>query len=180
MKKLCIKYAMYYNKMQDRYGYVFQNRFKSEIIENERYLYGVLRYVHNNPVNAYMISNVLDYKWSSINDYINDKSEIVCDEYKKNILESFNNIDEFIRFHSLYDNNLYIDISEEESVNIEKIIQNTIGLYATKNNITDIKDFTQIHKENLARMLINLNLISLNKIAELCNLSINNVKKINK
>lgn len=180
MKKICVKYAMFYNKIKERYGYVFQNRFRSEAIENEKYLYGALRYVHNNPVNAYITNDFLAYTWSSINEYMNEKPEIICCKYKKDILNSFGNIDEFVKFHSLYDNNIYIDTIEEESVNIEKVIQNTIEQYAVKNNLVDAKDFTHAHKERLARILINLNLITKNRIAELCNLSFYNVKMLSK
>ena len=78
MKEVCVKYAMFYNKLQDRYGYVFQNRFRSEAVENERYLLGVLRYIHNNPIKASITKSLYDYKWSSFNDYINYYTQILC------------------------------------------------------------------------------------------------------
>lgn len=46
---------MHYNKVEKRYGHVFQDRFKSESVEDEKYLLGVLRYIHNNPVKAVMV-----------------------------------------------------------------------------------------------------------------------------
>ncbi len=42
-------YAMYFNRKYKREGPLFKGRFKSKIIENERYLKTVSLYVHNNP-----------------------------------------------------------------------------------------------------------------------------------
>ena len=36
MKKLNVKYAMYYNKLTDRNGHVFQDRFRSEAVEDDK------------------------------------------------------------------------------------------------------------------------------------------------
>jgi len=180
MKKLNVKYAMFYNRLLNRYGYVFQNRFRSEAVENDRYLLGALRYIHNNPVKANITKNLLEYEWSSINDYINDDTQILCDKYLNIILNYFKDKNEFIEFHNLYDKNLYIDTIEEEHENIQKIIKTTIEIYTSKKGITDYKEFTQIQKEELARMLIDLHMITLNEIAGLCYLSLNKVKELNK
>ena len=50
MKRINISYAMSYNQRHKRIGPVFQDRFKSENIDNEKYLLGAIRYIHNNPV----------------------------------------------------------------------------------------------------------------------------------
>ena len=39
MKKTNQRYALFYNKMKSRVGYVFRNRYRSEPICDERYLY---------------------------------------------------------------------------------------------------------------------------------------------
>jgi REP element-mobilizing transposase RayT len=38
MKKLNVTYAMFYNRLETRYGYVFQGRFRSEAVEDDKYL----------------------------------------------------------------------------------------------------------------------------------------------
>ncbi|QSX05664.1 transposase [Sedimentibacter sp. zth1] len=70
MKKINVKYAMYYNKVEKRYGHVFQDGFKSEAVEDVNYLIGVLRYIHNNPVKAGIVKNIEEYKWNSVSEYI--------------------------------------------------------------------------------------------------------------
>lgn len=103
MKKLNIKYAMHYNKVEKRYGHVFQNRFKSEAVDDDKYLLGALRYIHNNPVKARMVNNILDYKWSSANDYFYSKNGVVAEKYLKEILHIFKDKNEFLTFHNKED-----------------------------------------------------------------------------
>jgi putative transposase len=46
MKRIGVTYALYFNKKYKRVGHVFQDRFRSEVIEDESYLLSVIRYVH--------------------------------------------------------------------------------------------------------------------------------------
>ena len=70
MKLVNTSFAQYYNKINDRVGYVFRDRFKSQAIKNERYLYNCISYIHHNPVKANIVSDLDAYKYSSYNDYI--------------------------------------------------------------------------------------------------------------
>lgn len=180
MKKLNIKYAIYYNKIEKRYGHVFQDRFRSEAVESDKYLIGALRYIHNNPVKAGITKNILDYSWSSAKDYINMHSEIITDKYIKEIAGLFKNKNEFVAFHSINDDNLYIDTKEEESENTRKIVNNLIEKFVTENGMTDQNQITIDKKEELAKKLIKLNIISYREVAELCNLSFYKVSEISK
>jgi len=49
MRRINTAYAYYFNKKYNRVGHVFQDRFKSETIEDEPYLLSAIRYIHNNP-----------------------------------------------------------------------------------------------------------------------------------
>ncbi len=68
MKKIGISYAMYYNKKYQRTGHVFQDRYKSEPIEDERGLLTVFRYIIKNPEKA-GICQASKYEWSSYRFY---------------------------------------------------------------------------------------------------------------
>jgi REP element-mobilizing transposase RayT len=68
---LNVRYAYYFNRQYNRIGHLFQDRFKSEIIEDEKYLLAAIRYVHNNPVKAGMAAHRQNYIWSSYNAYVN-------------------------------------------------------------------------------------------------------------
>lgn len=64
MQKIGGCYSMYFNNKYDRTGHLFQNRFLSEVVENDRYLVTVFRYILNNPPKA-GICAASEYEWSS-------------------------------------------------------------------------------------------------------------------
>ena len=74
MHRLSASYAYYFNWKYERVGHVFQNRFKSENIEDENYLKIVIRYIHQNPVKAQMVSRAEVYRWSSCQIYYSGKN----------------------------------------------------------------------------------------------------------
>ena len=69
MKSVLTGYAQRFNKLGDRVGHVFQQRFKSQPIEDEGYLLRAIRYIHNNPAKA-GICAAKDYPWSSYREYV--------------------------------------------------------------------------------------------------------------
>ena len=89
MSKVLAKYAQYYNYKNNRNGHVFQNRFGSECIESERYFWNCLKYIHMNPVKACMVSGLMDYKYSSIKDYMNEIVDILHENAIKHYKTKF-------------------------------------------------------------------------------------------
>ena len=69
MKRLGTSYAYWYNWKHEHTGHVFQDRFKSECVENDTYLMTVIRYIHRNPVKAKLVLNPDHYNWSSCRVY---------------------------------------------------------------------------------------------------------------
>lgn len=65
MHQINNKYSKYFNAKYKRIGHVFQGRYKAILVQDERYLIGVLRYIHQNPVQANICETVSGYKWSS-------------------------------------------------------------------------------------------------------------------
>ena len=68
-RKIGASFVYWYNKKHDRVGHLFQDRFKSEVVEDEAYLLAVTRYIHMNPVKAGICDEPGDYTYSSYNDY---------------------------------------------------------------------------------------------------------------
>ncbi len=67
MRKLVGGYAAAYNRRHQRVGYVFQNRYKSILCDEERYLRALVRYIHLNPLEARVVNDMkaLDsYRWT--------------------------------------------------------------------------------------------------------------------
>jgi putative transposase len=50
-------------------GHVFQGRYRTELVEDETYLWAVTRYVHLNPVRARLVDRPVAWRWSSYPGY---------------------------------------------------------------------------------------------------------------
>jgi REP element-mobilizing transposase RayT len=67
MRRLNTGYAVRFNRRHGRRGYVFMDRFRSRVVENEADLMGLIRYVHLNPQEAGLVSSLdalASYPWS--------------------------------------------------------------------------------------------------------------------
>jgi len=91
-KRLGSRYVYWYNNKYARCGHLFQDRFKSEAVEDGKYFIKVLRYIHQNPLIAKICDKLEDYRWSSYNDYIRKKG-IVDYEYALTIIKEKSFID---------------------------------------------------------------------------------------
>ena len=85
MKRIGVRYVSWYNRKYNRCGHLFQDRFKSEAVEDDEYLLVVLRYIHHNPLKAGKVQNIAEYRYSSYSEYI-DTSRIIDSSF---ILEMF-------------------------------------------------------------------------------------------
>ena len=152
------QYAKYYNDITKRCGYVYRDRFKIEIIKNQRHLLNCIRYIHNNPVKAKICSKALEYKFSSFRDYYYGKvsKEIIFmvfgenNDYKKTLLienGEYNFMD--------------IEPDDCEKKRIIKEIMNKYKDYNLLNNNT-IKRLIYEIKEN-----VNISNIEIAKLLEL-------------
>ena len=65
MKGIGQLYAQYINKKYRRTGSLWDGRFKSCLVQSERYLLTCHRYIELNPVRAGLVQSAADYQWSS-------------------------------------------------------------------------------------------------------------------
>ena len=73
-KRIGGKYVYWFNKKYQRTGHLFQDRFKSEPVEDEEYLLTVICYIHYNPPRG-GLSPDLNYTYSSFGDYLFDTGD---------------------------------------------------------------------------------------------------------
>lgn len=64
------RYVRYFNQRQGRTGTLWEGRYKSTLIQSERYLLTCMAYIDLNPVRAGLASEPADYPWSSHSHYI--------------------------------------------------------------------------------------------------------------
>jgi putative transposase len=65
MKSLGERYVQYVNRRHGRTGTLWEGRYRSCLVQCERYLMVCHRYIELNPVRAGMVSDPLSYLWSS-------------------------------------------------------------------------------------------------------------------
>ena len=58
MRRLLTGYAVTYNRRHHRHGYLFQNRYKSILCQEEPYLLELVRYIHLNPLRAKLVPSL--------------------------------------------------------------------------------------------------------------------------
>lgn len=81
MRLLNGMYTQQFNRLHSRVGHVFQGRFKGILVEKERYLLELSRYIVLNPVRAKMVATASDWIWSSY-------GATICDVQSPNWLAS--------------------------------------------------------------------------------------------
>ena len=65
MQGLGRRYVQYFNVEYGRSGTLWEGRFKACLIQEERYLLEVYKYIELNPVRAEMVADPGEYRWSS-------------------------------------------------------------------------------------------------------------------
>jgi REP element-mobilizing transposase RayT len=65
MRSIQNRYARWFNRSRRRDGPLFRNRFLSNRVDTLSYRRNVVRYIHDNAVAAGMVSDPMEYRWSS-------------------------------------------------------------------------------------------------------------------
>lgn len=98
IKRITVGYVRYHNQKYGRTGHLFNNRYKSEPVEDQQYLLAVMRYIHNNPVKANMVATQAEYKWSSYQKYLDAYKNIYSWTDTGLIQSYFKNVVDFEKF----------------------------------------------------------------------------------
>lgn len=67
MRRINSRYARYYSKKYQRRGYLFQDRYKSIVTQDQKYVEEIIRYIHLNPIRSGLCKNLKTLKvfpWS--------------------------------------------------------------------------------------------------------------------
>lgn len=112
-KRIGARYVYWYNVKYQRVGHLFQDRFKSEPVEDDSYFLTVLRYIHHNPVEAGICKNVEDYKYSSYQEYIT-KSRLVDTDFTFNMISK----SEFVRYNNEANFDKCLDVEDTAKIRV--------------------------------------------------------------
>ena len=76
MQWLQTSYSVYFNLRHKATGHLFAGRYKSILVESERYLIALSCYVHLNPVKAGLVKDPRSCRWSSCRAYTGSKANL--------------------------------------------------------------------------------------------------------
>ena len=153
MHRANTKYAVYYNKKNDRVGYVFTKPYKSQAIYAEDQLNNCISYVYNNPVKAGICNKPEDYKFSSCKEACEGNED--------------------------FDKYTFIDIDENHDYN--ELSKYIIDKFLNDNNVSMAQ--VRLDKQMLRKLIIIMKSeygISLRKIAEILNINREKVRYLYK
>jgi len=112
MKQINGNYAIYANKKQKRSGHFWQGRYYSRYINSDEYYYTLIRYIEQNPVEAGLVKEVVEYPYTLGSVIANGVTPVACCLRSKLLAElDYENIQEMIG----------IKLNDEELKTLEKI-----------------------------------------------------------
>lgn len=147
VKRISSSYVFYYNRKYSRDGHLFKERFKSEPVNDMAYFTILLRYIHQNPIKAGIVSDVNDYKYSSWGEFTGRmepvfcicKTNIVLKRIPREELEAFVNT-------PIPDDETYLDNDDAEPklrLSDDQVWQNITSLTHT----TTATEFQKLNKQ---------------------------------
>lgn len=75
MQAINLTFTKEYNKISNRCGHLWMNRYNASLIMNDSYLVTSMRYVMRNPLNAGIVQSLDNWRWSSFHHYCSNKSD---------------------------------------------------------------------------------------------------------
>lgn len=168
---------MWYNKKYERSGHLFQERFRSEPVENDKHFLMTLRYIHQNPLEAGLCKELLEYRWTSYREYITEPiitdTELCLNLFSSNLeraLDLFieymtqNNQDSFPTFE---DNTRFTDA--QVMIKVKEL-----GI----DNISDLQKLEKSRRNSYIRALKMTKGISIRQISRVTGISKGTIERI--
>ena len=175
MKRIGARYVYWYNWKYERCGHLFQDRFKSESVEDDAYFLAVLRYILRNPLEAGIEKEVKNYKWSSYNEYM-DIEKITDIKYALDLISL--NKEKQIQKFSDYINERNDDQCLEMNEQIIKIKDEEVKRLVWENYEIEAAVIQNLPKDKQTEIIIYLKKqdgISLRQIARIAGLTVNRI-----
>ncbi len=152
MQKIELSYVRYFNKKYKRKGSLFQGRFWSRVIKNDKEVVQLVKYILINPEKAH-ISKKEKYRWSSYRDYCMRKG-ITDTEFLRNyILANFGKIS-FGKFCKLITYEEFDDVADSSQMLDRRAIEKAIKILGGTNPLEIITFDKQLRNKKLRQLKI--------------------------
>ncbi len=203
MRRIGASYVYWYNLKYGRCGHLFQDRYKSEPVEDENYFLTVLRYIHQNPLKTGVVKDIASYTWSSYCEYVETTSGdssygcqkqqlqkpsplvcqkpllLVCDVgYALGLFEEDREkgMDSFKRFHEVESDDKCLDIDDKKRITDKEAIE-IVKRICHITHCTDIKGFKKDKRDRCLKALKKEGL-SMRQIARVTGISRGTIMKV--
>ena len=172
-RRLGSKYVYWYNSKYEREGALFQDRFKSEPVEDDAYLLTVLRYIHQNPIKAGLCKKPEEYLYSSYARYCETGSMIDRDF----ILELLP-YPQFAEFHQEMVDQACLDVPERQPRRYtDEQAFVLICKIAKCSNPEELQQFNRMELERCLRKILKQDM-PMRQLSRLTGLSVGFIRKI--
>lgn len=149
-RRIGARFVYWYNTKYSRVGHLFQDRFKSEPVEDENYFLTVLRYIHLNPVKAGICTEPSAYPYSSYPDYWSEKS-LADTEMLMDLIDR----ETFEQFHEAPNEDRCMDVLEEQKLRVtDETAKRLMKKYARCENTASFQALPEAKKEKALRIML--------------------------
>lgn len=171
VKRIASSYVYWYNWKYRRRGHLFQDRFKSEPVEDDAYFLTVIRYIHQNPIKAGLSKSIDGYKFSSYNEYINTPFMVDMD-FCLGIVDK----EQFVEFNNEYNQDICLEIEDDNFRLTDDEAREIIRKISKCKTITEFQNLSMDKRDKYLKALRNKGL-SIRQISRLTGIGFNIVRK---
>ena len=154
MSKILSHYATWFNVKYIRSGPLFNNRYLSEPVEDEKYFLNLVRYIHQNPLKARLVGRVSQYQYSSYSAYVDGDDGFTDVDFLLDMLSENRRaaVQSFIEFHTAdEDDSFEITSSGKKSdAHIRRIIMSELEI----DDVSLIKSFDAELRNAIIKKLV--------------------------
>lgn len=144
-------FVYWYNAKYRRIGHLFQDRFRSEPIEDPSYLLNAIRYIHMNPVKDKICTHPEAYEYSSYRYYFSSGRYAADD-----VLFGLITLQDFAEFHLGKNEDRFLDVDDECPIRLTdedaiQMLRHALGC----EDLSQLKTLPQIQQKTILQLLRN-------------------------
>ena len=169
MKKLGVNYSGWFNWKYERVGHLFQDRYKSDPVENDGYLFTVFRYILQNPEKA-GICPAAEYRWSSYRLFDHAPAFMELDPFRRKM-----NMEQYREFINTGNDDVCLEFCEAPHNDqwAQSVIQKELGLRSG----TEIQNFDKASR-NAALSMLKTKGLTIRQIERLTGINRNIIQRV--
>ena len=153
MHLINLRHSKYINYHHNRTGKLFEREFQSKPIETESYFKALVRYIHNNWLEAKQPLNRLNKTLCSYPIYMGEFSPLICFS-KDRTMSAFGSQDKLRDFH------------HEEYVSFNPLVKNAEQAFLAREDLKLLEDDSKVKDKLLIHYMRNINGNSSKEISE--------------